>query len=86
MRSMQSLHSNRRSVPPRKGAYRCPSGVSAGCTRGNKEVPQSVRYSSTLQNSLGIPLTDGHDIMAILFVGGPAAGKFDFQIDDVRLG
>jgi len=29
--------------------------------------------------------TDGHDIMAILFVGGPAAGKFDFQVDDVRL-
>ena len=29
--------------------------------------------------------TDGHDIMAILFVGGPAAGKFDFQIDDVKL-
>jgi len=29
--------------------------------------------------------TDGHDIMAILFVGGPAAGKFDFEIDDVKL-
>ena len=29
--------------------------------------------------------TDGHDISAILFVGGPAAGKFDFQVDDVRL-
>lgn len=29
--------------------------------------------------------TDGHDISAILFVGGPAAGKFDFQIDDVKL-
>jgi imidazolonepropionase-like amidohydrolase len=29
--------------------------------------------------------TDGHDISAILFVGGPAAGKFDFQIDEVRL-
>jgi len=29
--------------------------------------------------------TDGHDIMAILFVGGPAAGKFDFQIDEVKL-
>jgi hypothetical protein len=26
-----------------------------------------------------------HDIAAILFVGGPAAGKFDFQIDEVRL-
>ena len=29
--------------------------------------------------------TDGHDTSAILFVGGPAAGKFDFQIDEVRL-
>jgi Amidohydrolase family/Complex I intermediate-associated protein 30 (CIA30) len=29
--------------------------------------------------------TDGHDIAAILFVGGPAAGKFDFQIDEVGL-
>lgn len=29
--------------------------------------------------------TDGHDIAAILFVGGPAAGKFDFQIDEVAL-
>ena len=29
--------------------------------------------------------TDGHDISAILFVGGPAPGKFDFQIDDIGL-
>jgi len=29
--------------------------------------------------------TDGHDVMAILFVGGPAPGKFDFQVDDVSL-
>jgi imidazolonepropionase-like amidohydrolase len=29
--------------------------------------------------------TDGHDISAILFVGGPAAGKFDFQIDEIKL-
>ncbi len=29
--------------------------------------------------------TDGHDISAILFVGGPAAGKFNFQIDEVKL-
>jgi len=29
--------------------------------------------------------TDGHDIAAILFVGGPSAGRFDFQIDEVRL-
>ena len=29
--------------------------------------------------------TDGHDISAILFVGGPTAGKFDFQIDEIKL-
>jgi hypothetical protein len=29
--------------------------------------------------------TDGHDVTAILFVGGPQAGKFDFQIDDIHL-
>jgi imidazolonepropionase-like amidohydrolase len=29
--------------------------------------------------------TDGHDIAAILFVGGPASGKFDFQIDQIKL-
>jgi imidazolonepropionase-like amidohydrolase len=29
--------------------------------------------------------TDGHDISAILFVGGPTAGAFDFQIDEIKL-
>jgi hypothetical protein len=29
--------------------------------------------------------TDGHDVSAILFVGGPTAGKFDFQVDEIRL-
>jgi imidazolonepropionase-like amidohydrolase len=29
--------------------------------------------------------TDGHDISAILFVGGPAPGKFDFQVDEIVL-
>ena len=29
--------------------------------------------------------TDGHDIQAILFVGGPQPGRFDFQIDDIQL-
>lgn len=28
---------------------------------------------------------DGHDLTAILFVGGPIPGKFDFQIDDLWL-
>lgn len=29
--------------------------------------------------------TDGHDVEAILFIGGPEAGPFDFQIDEVGL-
>jgi hypothetical protein len=29
--------------------------------------------------------TDGHDVNAILFVGGPQAGKFEFQIDEIQL-
>jgi len=29
--------------------------------------------------------TDGHDISAILFVGGPTAGKFNFQVDEIKL-
>src|SRR5262249_26215060 len=29
--------------------------------------------------------TDGHDIAAILFVGGPAAGDFEFWLDDIEL-
>jgi len=27
---------------------------------------------------------DGHDIMAVIFAGGPAAGPFSFRIDEVR--
>ena len=29
--------------------------------------------------------TDGHDIAAILFVGGPTAGTFDLYLDDIGL-
>ena len=29
--------------------------------------------------------TDGHDVAGVLFVGGPHAGKFDFQVDDIGL-
>jgi imidazolonepropionase-like amidohydrolase len=29
--------------------------------------------------------SDGHDVSAILFVGGPGAGKFEFAVDDVKL-
>ena len=29
--------------------------------------------------------TDGRDIMAIMFLGGPEPGPFTFQIDDIRI-
>lgn len=29
--------------------------------------------------------SDGHDLSALLFVGGPGTGKFDFQVDEIRL-
>ena len=29
--------------------------------------------------------TDGHDVTAILFVGGPAAGAFELWLDDIGL-
>lgn len=29
--------------------------------------------------------TDGHDMMGLLFTGGPAGGAFSFEIDDVRI-
>jgi hypothetical protein len=29
--------------------------------------------------------TDGHDVAAILFVGGPAAGAFEFFVDNIEL-
>ncbi len=29
--------------------------------------------------------TDGHDFSALLFVGGPNAGKFEFQLDDIGM-
>jgi imidazolonepropionase-like amidohydrolase len=29
--------------------------------------------------------TDGSDIMAVIFAGGPAAGAFQFQVDEVRV-
>jgi len=27
---------------------------------------------------------DGHDLMAIIFAGGPTPGPFSFRIDDIR--
>ena len=28
---------------------------------------------------------DGHDVLAIIFSGGPTTGAFAFQLDDVRI-
>jgi len=44
--------------------------------------PEWKKYSFPFSGFNG---SDGHDVSAILFVGGPAAGKFDFKIDEVGL-
>jgi imidazolonepropionase-like amidohydrolase len=44
--------------------------------------PEWKEYSFPLSQFSGM---DGHDLMGLLFAGGPATGKFAFQIDDVRL-
>lgn len=44
--------------------------------------PEWKQFSFPLSSFNG---TDGHDVTAILFVGGPQTGEFDFQIDDVQL-
>jgi hypothetical protein len=43
--------------------------------------PEWKEYSFVLTAFGGI---DGHDLMAIIFAGGPAPGAFSFRIDDVR--
>ena len=59
----------------RKGwsQFHCCEGLSFNDFRNSEEI--FIRIGS-IRERLG---------MAILFVGGPAAGKFDFQIDDVKL-
>jgi imidazolonepropionase-like amidohydrolase len=44
--------------------------------------PEWKEYSFPLSQFSGM---DGHDLMGLLFAGGPATGKFAVQIDDVRL-
>jgi len=44
--------------------------------------PEWKKYSFPFSGFNG---SDGHDVSAILFVGGPGAGKFDFKIDEVGL-
>jgi imidazolonepropionase-like amidohydrolase len=43
--------------------------------------PEWKEYRFSLSQFNGM---DGHDLMGLLFAGGPASGKFAFQIDDVR--
>ncbi len=59
-------------------------------TSGGRIPAQQTFTAGTDWKKTSIPFsafngTDGHDISAILFVGGPSAGKFDFQVDDIRL-
>jgi imidazolonepropionase-like amidohydrolase len=60
-------------------------------TASGGRIPSQQTFATTSEwKQFNIPFsafngTDGHDLSAILFVGGPTAGKFDFQIDDVKL-
>jgi imidazolonepropionase-like amidohydrolase len=59
-------------------------------TSGGRIPAQQTFTAAADWKKISIPFsafngTDGHDISAILFVGGPTAGKFDFQIDEVKL-
>ena len=60
-------------------------------TASGGRIPAQQRFTAgTEWKQTSLPFsafngTDGHDISAILFVGGPAAGKFDFQIDEIKL-
>jgi imidazolonepropionase-like amidohydrolase len=60
-------------------------------TASGGRIPSQQPFTTTSDwKQFSIPFsafngTDGHDIAAILFVGGPNAGKFDFEIDDVKL-
>ena len=60
-------------------------------TESGGRIPAQVTFTAGPDwKKVRLPLssfngTDGHDVGALLFVGGPAAGKFDFQVDDIRL-
>ena len=60
-------------------------------TESGGRIPAQVTFMSGPEwKKISLPFTsfngtDGHDVGGILFVGGPAAGKFDFQVDDIRL-
>jgi hypothetical protein len=60
-------------------------------TAGGGNIPQVTTFVAGADwKHYSIPFSsfgdsDGHDVEAILFSGGPEAGKFDFQIDEVGL-
>lgn len=59
-------------------------------TSGGRIPAQQTFIAGSAWKKISIPFsafngTDAHDLMAILFVGGPAAGKFDFQVDEIGL-
>ena len=60
-------------------------------TASGGRIPAQQTFTAGAEwKKLSVPFsgfngTDGHDISAILFVGGPVAGKFDFQIDGIKL-
>src|SRR5215469_5563 len=60
-------------------------------TASGGRIPSQQAFTTTSSwKQFSIPFSafdgsDGHDIAAILFVGGPNPGKFDFEIDDVKL-
>jgi len=60
-------------------------------TESGGRMPAQQTFTVTLEwKQFTFPLsafngTDGHDVAAILFVGGPEPGKFEFQIDEIQL-
>lgn len=59
-------------------------------TSGGRLPAQQTFTAGTDWKKISIPFssfngTDGHDISAVLFVGGPSAGNFDFQVDEISL-
>ena len=59
-------------------------------TSGGRIPAQQTFKSEREWKSYDMPLssfnkTDGHDVAAILFVGGPEAGAFEFYLDDIGL-
>jgi complex I intermediate-associated protein 30 (CIA30) len=59
--------------------------VSGGQIPAQQTFTAGAEWKKTSMPFSAFNGTDGHDVMAILFVGGPAPGKFDFQVDDVSL-